>query len=508
MRRMVKKKRIAEQTLTLDVSLPTYELREGMFVSDVDCGWEKTPFKVQGLLITSPEQIAVLSELTEFVTVDPARSLDLALSDFLEKTFGSGNYGLGYDDAETLGALTAVEAREPAADAEASANKPALGMPAAAALPPALQRRQTLLSGAGQWLNRIFSPFGNAQKTAPEPQPSVRPHYIPSNIELVSYAEPEFTWPTMPVAVTACGAAVSVLEQVAGGIAMKSSADLRKLERAAQSLAEHMIAHPSAMMWAAKMQETNDQLYQRSLEAGIYLTAFGRHLGFPREPLADLAMSGILLDIGKVRLSESLLEKPGPLKEADLHSVRSHVSLGMDMLDESGELRDTVIRAVAEHHEQISGNGYPRGLKESQISIYGKMAAIVDAYVAMVNPRPYAKTLAPHEAIKELFEGADRHWFEPLVEQFVQAIGIFPVGSLVEMASGHVAIVVQHNRIRHLEPKILIVTHSDKRPRLPPMQIDMLKHNTRRKQSGMRILRGLPDGAYGIDVRDYYFGPR
>src|SRR3569623_3566679 len=98
MRRMVKKKRIAEQTLTLDVSLPTYELREGMFVSDVDCGWEKPPFLFFGLLITSPEQIAVLSELTEFVTVDPARSLDLALSDFLEKTFGSGNYGLGYDD--------------------------------------------------------------------------------------------------------------------------------------------------------------------------------------------------------------------------------------------------------------------------------------------------------------------------------------------------------------------------------------------------------------------------
>lgn len=505
----MKKKRILEQTSTLDVSLPTYELREGMFVSEVDCGWEKTPFMLQGLLITTPEQIAILSELTEFVTVDPTRSLDLALSDYLEKTFGSGNYGLGYDDAETLGALTAVEAREPAAETEASAGKPAADMSGRAALPPDHRRRQNFLHEAGQWLRQFFAPSGKERKPASERRSSAaRPPYIPSDIELVSYAEPEFTWPTMPVAVTACDAVVSVLEQVANGIAMKSSADLSKLERAAQSLAEHMIAHPGAMMWAAKMREANDQLYQRSLEAGIYLTAFGRHLGFPREPLADLALSGILLDIGKVRLSESLLEKPGPLKEADLHAVRSHVSLGMDMLDEAGELRDTVIRAVAEHHEQISGNGYPRGLKEPQISIYGKMAAIVDAYVAMVNPRPYANTLAPHDAIKELFGGTDRHWFGPLVEQFVQAIGIFPVGTLVEMASGHVAIVVQHNRIRHLEPKILIVTHSDKRPRLPPMQIDMLKHNARRKQSRMRILRGVPDGAYGIDVRDYYFGPR
>ena len=507
----MKKNKEDKQTFTLDVSMPTYELREGMFVSNVDCGWENTPFVLQGLLITTPEQIAILSELTEFVTVDPTRSLDLALSNYLEKTFGSGNYALGYDDAETLSGLTAVEARETPNKEAGGMDKPAVpGAPAVQA--GERQRGKGWIHQTSQWLKAFLSSAGSIQASSKAAQArnssAPRPSYIPPNIQLVSYAEPEFTWPAMPVAVTACDATVSVLAQVASGIAMKSAADFRKLERAAQSLAEHMIAHPSAMMWAAKMREANSQLYQRSLEAGIYLTAFGRHLGFPREPLADLALSGILLDIGKVRLSDTLLAKTGPLSEEDMRAMRSHVVLGMDMLEESEEMRDTVSRAVAEHHEQVGGNGYPRGLKESQISIYGKMASIVDAYVAMVNPRPYANTLAPHDAIKELFEGADKRWFGPLVEQFVQAIGIFPVGSLVEMASGHVAIVVQHNRIRHLEPKILIVTHSDKRPRVPPLQIDMLKHNARRKQGRMRILKGLPDGAHGIDVRDYYFGPR
>jgi response regulator RpfG family c-di-GMP phosphodiesterase len=185
---------------------------------------------------------------------------------------------------------------------------------------------------------------------------------------------------------------------------------------------------------------------------------------------------------------------------------------GVAMVQKRDSLPEEVTRAIAEHNERMDGSGYPNGLRESEISLYGKMAAIVDSYVAMVNPRPYAKTFAPHEAIKELFAGAGTHWHAPLVEQFVQAIGVFPVGSMVEMASGHVAIVIQHNPLHRLEPKILIVTRRDKSPRPVPLQIDMLRHNARQNglQSGgrLKILRGLPDGSHGIAAQNFYFGVR
>lgn len=489
--------------ITLDVSLPVYELRQGMFVSNVDCGWRNTPFPLEGLMITSPEQIATLSKLTEYVTVDPTRSMDLALTEYLEKTFGSGKYGLGYDDAETISSLTAVGSEE-SAESE----------PAAPTYRPDLESLAEALKSPAprvSWHSRFMSflRFWKRSSNSPDHPPRKdHPSYIPRNIPLVSYAEPEFSWPAVPVAVTACKAALSLLGDVAQGIAARHITDFQTLERAAQTMAAHMIAHPSAIMWAAKMLESNNKLYQRSLEVGIHLTILGRHLGFPRELLADLAMTGFLLDLGKIRVNPDLLDKPGKFTDVETQAMNRHVLQGIAMLEHGDSLSENIMRAIAEHHERIDGNGYPKGLCDSEISIYGKMAAIVDAYVAMINPRPYAKTFAPHEAVKELFAGVDTRWYGPLVEQFVQAIGVFPVGSLVEMANGHVAIVIQHNTIRRLEPKILIVTRIDKSPRPVPLQIDMLRHNERKKEKRLQILRGLPDGSYGINVRDFYFGSR
>lgn len=363
----------------------------------------------------------------------------------------------------------------------------------------------------GHWRHRLGSWLKFWERAAGRKSsslPKVHPPYVPAHIQLISYDDPDFSWPTVPVAVTACKAALALLADVTQGIAARSLTDLHTLERAAQTMAEHMIAHPSAIMWASKMLENNDKLYQRSLEVGIHLTILGRHLGFPRELLADLAITGFLLDLGKMKMSPELLDKPGQFTETENRTMHRHVLQGVSMLERMDSLPENVMRAIEEHHEQIDGNGYPNRLSEAEISVYGKMAAIVDAYVAMVNPRPYAKTLAPHEAIKELFAGGGTKWYGPLVEQFVQAIGIFPVGSLVEMVNGHVAIVIQHNPIRRLEPKILIVTRIDKSPRPIPLQIDMLRHNERKKEKPLQILKGLPDGSFGINVRDFYFGSR
>jgi HD-GYP domain-containing protein (c-di-GMP phosphodiesterase class II) len=496
-------KKEVTRAITLDVSLPVYELREGMFVSNVDCGWRNTPFLLEGLLITSEDQIATLKSLTDYVTVDPMRSVDLALTAYLEKAFGSGRYGLGYDDAETLAGLTAIGTPDKLSPTAATASHDdeleALTRQAKSA-----QKKHSWWRRFGPHL-QFWRRFNGGATPA---SGKARPDYIPAHIELVSYPDAEFSWPAVPVAVTACKSALSLLSGVAQGIASRSVTDLRTLERAAQTMAEHMIAHPDAIMWAAKMLERDNALYQRSLEVGIYLTIFGRHLGLSRELLADLAMIGFLLDMGKTAVSPHLLNKQGVLSSTEKQHMQQHVNHALHMISQVGSLPDTVLCAIAEHHERVDGNGYPNGLWEPDISLLGKMAAIVDSYVAMVNPRAYAKTFAPHTAIKELFAGAGSHWHEPLIEQFVQAIGVFPVGSLVEMTSGHVAIVIQHTPIRRLEPKILIVTRRDKKLRAAPLQLDMLRHNARQKEARLQILKGLPDGSYGIDVRNFYFGSR
>jgi HD-GYP domain-containing protein (c-di-GMP phosphodiesterase class II) len=490
-----------KQPLPLDICLPVYELKPGMFVSYVDCGWKNTPFLIEGLLITTAEEIKILSGLTEYVTVDPARSHDYALKAYLGNKGGNEKYDYGYEDADTLAEITKLDSGEPAAGEISFA--------------PVREDSDERVIPARQdagWWHRIkkcwlsFLGKDRAKQDLPptELPRTTRPDFIPSHIQLVSYSEPEFTWQTLPVAVTAARSAVTSFGQFAKSMRLDGTADMQKMQHAAEALAEHMTAYPSAMMWAAKMRITDDRLYQRSLEAAIYLAALGRHLGFPREQLTHLVLTGMLLDLGKIKISTALLDKPGPYNQDETNRMRSHVGLGLAMLQKNGEVPEAVLLAIAEHHERVDGTGYPKGLQSSKISIYGKMAAIADSYVAMVNSRSYAETLAPHAAIKQLFAHAGKHWYEPLIEQFVQSIGVFPVGSLVEMDTGHVAIVMQHNLLRRLEPKILIVTHRDKKRRVPPMQIDMLRHNARQKHRRLQILRGLPDGAHGVDLRDFY----
>jgi hypothetical protein len=165
-----------------------------------------------------------------------------------------------------------------------------------------------------------------------------------------------------------------------------------------------------------------------------------------------------------------------------------------------------VVLGIGQHHERLDGSGYPDGLVLNQISIYGRMAAIADNFSALTTPRVYSKTRSPQDAMMSLYEWSGTLFHEPLVEQFVQAVGVFPVGSLVELSSGEAAIIVAHNRARRLEPKVLVITGKDKAPLAKPVERDLLRLDPDVGER-LRIARGLPAGGFGIKVRDYFGKP-
>jgi hypothetical protein len=134
------------------------------------------------------------------------------------------------------------------------------------------------------------------------------------------------------------------------------------------------------------------------------------------------------------------------------------------------------------------------------------MAAIADSFAALITPRAYANALAPQDALMNLYEWAGTSFHGPLVEQFVQAVGVFPVGSMVELSSGEVAVVVAHNRVRRLEPRVLVLTCPDKTPLGQPIERDLLAQAKQTSGTRLRIVRGLAAGAYGLKLRDYYLG--
>ena len=164
-----------------------------------------------------------------------------------------------------------------------------------------------------------------------------------------------------------------------------------------------------------------------------------------------------------------------------------------------------VREGIAQHHERLDGSGYPNGLAGPRISIYGRMAGVADSFAALTSLRPYAPPLPAYDALKILYSQANTHYHAPLVEQFVQAIGVFPAGSLVELTTGEVATVLAHNRVRRLEPRVLVLTDPAKKPIHEPMPLDLLLQPKAADGSDIKIVRGLPTGAYGLDLRQFYF---
>lgn len=311
----------------------------------------------------------------------------------------------------------------------------------------------------------------------------------------------------LPRARHALRSSETALNELIDSIRSGNALDMDAIAGSVDGMVDSMLDNPDAMMWIARLREEDIHVYHHGVRVALYLVALGRHLGFPRQELSYLGQIGMLADVGKTKIPRSLLEKPGLLSSAEFALVKEHVNLSLHILNSGPKLPTQVLLGIGQHHERIDGSGYPNQLKGPRISIYGKMAAIADSFAALITPRPYAKASAPQDAMMNLYEWSGTSFHEPLVEQFVQAIGVFPVGSLVELSSGEVAVVLAHNRVRRLEPRVLVLSTVDKRPLDTPLQRDLYQESRNgrgRQAKPLRIMRGLPAGTYGFKLQDYY----
>ena len=324
--------------------------------------------------------------------------------------------------------------------------------------------------------------------------------FLPKNIPLVVYRDQATIAQESVRASQIVLRADVMLEKMVSDIQANLPVTIEAVQPIVAVLVDSVISNPAALMWSTRMRDECRKTYMHSLKVAIYLMTLGRHLGFPREQLSELGTIGLLLDIGMLKMPTSLVEKAAALTQEENALLVKHVDYSLQALEQDDPLPRFVARGIYEHHERIDGSGYPQGLAGDEISVYGRMAAIADTFAAMTTARPYDVTHSPFDAMKELFREAESKLHAPLVEQFVQAISIFPVGSLIELSSGEVAIVLEHNGVRRLEPTVLVLTDPDKNLLAQPVTLELMGANRDRK----KILRGLADGAYGIDYRDYY----
>lgn len=282
--------------------------------------------------------------------------------------------------------------------------------------------------------------------------------------------------------------------------------DVPQLENVVGSMVESVFRNRDAMSWLARMKNTDDYLYSHSLAASVWALAFGRHLGLDKDTLKVIGTGAMLLDVGKTRLPAELLKRAGPPNEAEWQQIRGHVDHSVELVCSTAKVDARILSMIATHHERLDGSGYPNKLQGDSIPLVGRIAGIVDSYDAMVAHRPYAKAKSPYDAVRELKRTAGVTFPAQLVELFIQAVGVFPTGTLVELNTGEVGVVTGQNRFRRLRPEVMLILDAQKRLREEFSTVDLLTcgENAGTKEPTLWIKRGLERGAHGIDPAEYF----
>lgn len=274
---------------------------------------------------------------------------------------------------------------------------------------------------------------------------------------------------------------------------------LVEFKESTKQMVDSVIRNPDAVLWLVRLKNNNDYLYQHSLRCSVLAVAFGRQLGLTKRQLNILAVGAALLDIGKLKLPKTLLNRPGKIAEDEFDMIRDHVRLSLTMISENGKDTKEIRDMVATHHERMNGKGYPSQLLGNNIPLFGRIAAIVDCYDAISTDRPYARALSPAEAIRKLYEWRGIDFHPALVEVFIQALGIYPAGSLVELSTGEVGVVMSEYRARRLRPKVMLILDTDKCLYKEFHAIDLSLCDETTSGKSINIVQSLEPGSYGVD---------
>ena len=266
-------------------------------------------------------------------------------------------------------------------------------------------------------------------------------------------------------------------------------------------MAENIARSPNAMVWLTHLKNRDEYTSIHCMNVCILALSFGRFVGLERAELELLGLGALLHDIGKMYVPDEILNKPGKLTKAEFEIIKRHPVDGHKLLVTKDDMPQSSLDIVLYHHERTDGTGYPAGLNDEQIGQLVKMSSIVDVYDAITSDRCYHDGMSPYEGLKNMYNWTEGNFDAELMQQFIKCLGIYPVGSVVEINEGQIGVVVGINEETKLKPVVLLVMDKDKQFLKMRKVINMA--STRWAASGqeMRVNRILPAKEYDIDIK-------
>lgn len=328
--------------------------------------------------------------------------------------------------------------------------------------------------------------------------------FLQDNKKKVQYENIKTAKEELPEAKTALTNASNQVAHIMENVKEGKNLDIEAVRGVVEPILDSIIRNSEAYMWLTMMQKKNAYTYSHSVDNCALAIAFGRHMGLPKKDLRTLAIGLLMMDMGNVRVPEQILNKNGRLSEAEYKIVKKHVMHGVDILKTTEGMNEDIINITLTHHERFDGSGYPNGLLGAHIPVYGRMAGIIDCYDAMTSERPFTTAKSPYAALQNIYNWRTSAFQPELVEQFLQCMGVYPTGSLVEMTNGEVGIVLEQNPTQRMRPKIMLVLDEEKVHLVEYQTVDLANQYEDASKLPLNIYRGLDPGAYEIDPTEYY----
>lgn len=304
------------------------------------------------------------------------------------------------------------------------------------------------------------------------PQPAARPAARPAKVAMTEEVKR-----AAKICANAKGAVVSMFHEVRMGNAISAEAAGELVDEISSSV----MRNPGALISLARLKTADDYTYMHSVAVCALMVALAGTLDLDQKQTREAGMSGLLHDLGKALMPMEVLNKPGKLTDEEFRIIKGHPVEGHRLLAEGGTVGAVVLDVCLHHHEKIDGSGYPHNLKAGQISDFAKMGAVCDVYDAITSNRPYKAGWDPAESIRKMTEWTNGHFDGRIFQAFVKSIGIYPVGSLVRLSSGHLAVVTEQSERSLLTPRIKVFFSSKSMTYILPEPIDLARPGTPEK---------------------------
>lgn len=285
-----------------------------------------------------------------------------------------------------------------------------------------------------------------------------------------------------------------IQKQILNDVLAGKELDLAPVKQATNDTINAIFKNPDALACILNVRIKDEYLLEHSVSVSVLMAIFCRHLGFDKQLTQQLTIGAFLHDVGKVKVPDSILNKPSRLTEAEFEIMKSHANHSIDIISHTAGISELSLEVAAQHHEKLNGQGYPFQLKSDDISQYGRMITICDIFDALTADRCYKDGYSHIKAFSILRKLAENNELDTiLVDRFIQCMGVYPVGSLVELSSHRLAIVESRNKQDPIRPKVRAFYNVDFKRYTMTRDIDLAK-------SDDHILKGVRANDFNLDM--------